>query len=95
MGAEPQRETERLDEEVKRRRLRREQWEREGHRSAAEYLAIAGAIGWSIVLPALLGVLVGRRLDLWLDTGVTFTAALVFVGVGLGSWMAWRQVEER
>lgn len=53
-------------------------------------LAQIGVLGWTIVTPILLGVLAGHSLDRWLHTGVTFAAALLTVGAGLGFWFAWR-----
>lgn len=53
-------------------------------------LAQIGVLGWTIVTPILLGVLAGHWLDRWLRTGVTFAAALLTVGAGLGLWFAWR-----
>lgn len=84
-----------LQDEVRRRRERREAWEREGHRSALSYLAAAGSVGWSVVLPALLGLAIGRWLDSRAGDGITWTAAGVFLGVALGSWTAWNQVVGR
>jgi ATP synthase protein I len=48
-----------------------------------------GRFGWAIVIPTLLGVLVGRWLDRIFATGVMFTAALVMVGAAVGFWMVW------
>lgn len=53
-------------------------------------LAQIGVLGWTIVTPILLGLLAGHQLDRWLHTGVTFAAALLTVGAGLGLWFAWR-----
>ncbi len=50
-----------LDRAVRERRDRRERGRRD--RSLAKSLAIAGALGWTIVLPALAGVAAGRWLD--------------------------------
>jgi ATP synthase protein I len=86
---------ERLDETVERRRERRARWQREGERSLAENLAMVGSLGWLIVVPALAGVLVGRWVDARLDTKVTFTAALLVMGLAAGCWLAWRRMHER
>jgi ATP synthase protein I len=55
---------------------------------------MVGAFGWLIVTPTLIGVFVGRWLDGWLDTGVTFSGALTFLGACLGFWMAWKRMNE-
>jgi ATP synthase protein I len=52
-------------------------------------------LGWIIVVPALLGVLLGRWLDRSFSTGIVFTAALLLLGVLLGSWSAWRWMHDR
>jgi len=49
-----------------------------------------GVLGWAIVLPILLGLIVGRWLDRWLATGVMFSAALIMLGAAAGFWSAWR-----
>jgi len=57
-------------------------------------LSVLGTVGWSITLPAIAGVWVGRRLDTSFDTGVRFTLMLLVAGVMLGSVVAWRVVRE-
>ena len=49
-----------------------------------------GFLGWTIVVPTLLGLFVGRWLDKTLATGVFFSAPLVMLGAGAGFWFAWR-----
>jgi len=79
-----------LDRAARERRERRERGHRD--RSLAKSLAIAGALGWTIVLPALAGVAAGRWLDRELHSGIVFTAALLFAGIALGCALAWRRV---
>lgn len=81
-----------LDRAACERRERRERGRRDGERSLARSLAIAGALGWTIVLPALAGVAAGRWLDRELDSGIVFTAALLFAGIALGCALAWRRL---
>ncbi len=49
-----------------------------------------GILGWTMIVPTLLGLFVGRWLDRTFHTGVTFAAALLMVGAGFGLWSAWR-----
>lgn len=49
-----------------------------------------GILGWAIVTPVLLGVLIGRWLDPLLDTNVMFSAALIFLGAIIGMHAAWK-----
>lgn len=54
-----------------------------------------GALGWTIVGPILLGLVIGRTLDGWLGAGVTLTAALTFAGAALGLWLAFRWMHQQ
>ena len=51
-----------------------------------------GALGWLIVIPALVGIFLGRWLDQLAATGIMWTAALLFVGVVAGCYMAWKRI---
>jgi ATP synthase protein I len=84
-----------LLEEVRRRAGRTRRWMREGDPTLTRQLAAVGVLGWIIVVPALLGVVLGRWLDQWLGSGIMFTAALLMLGVLLGSWSAWRWMHDR
>jgi ATP synthase protein I len=92
---EPNQEGRRMMEDaVERRQSRRDRWEREGERPLWKNLSMVGALGWLIVTPTLIGVFAGRWLDGRLDTGVTFSGALTFVGACLGFWLAWKRMNE-
>ena len=58
-------------------------------------LGTMGLIGWSVVVPTL----VGAGLGLWLDSrhpGThTWTLALLVAGLVLGCWNAWRWVADQ
>ena len=49
-----------------------------------------GVLGWTIVVPTLLCLFLGRWLDRTLETGIFFSAPLLMVGTGIGFWSAWR-----
>lgn len=49
-----------------------------------------GILGWTIVVPTLLGVVVGRWLDRSFATGVFFSAPLIMIGAAFGLWSAWK-----
>jgi ATP synthase protein I len=49
-----------------------------------------GILGWTIVLPILLCLALGRWLDHIAGTRVFFAAPLLMIGAGLGLWSAWR-----
>jgi ATP synthase protein I len=84
-----------LLDQVRRRAGLTRRWLRDGDPTLARQFAAVGMLGWIIVVPALLGVWLGRWLDRWLSTGITFTAALLLLGVLLGGWSAWRWMHER
>lgn len=85
---------ERLDEAVRRRRERQEEWDRTGERSVAKNLAMIGALGWIIVVPTLGGIFIGRWLDRTFESGIFWTLALLMVGLTLGSALAWRRMHQ-
>ncbi|OUL95659.1 AtpZ/AtpI family protein [Paraburkholderia hospita] len=49
-----------------------------------------GVLGWTIVLPTLLGLALGRWLDRFAGTRVFFSAPLLMIGAAIGLWSAWR-----
>jgi ATP synthase protein I len=49
-----------------------------------------GVLGWAIVTPVLIGVVIGRWLDRTFDAGIFFTAPLIMLGAAAGLWTAWR-----
>ena len=54
-----------------------------------------GILGWTIVVPTLIGVLIGRWIDRALGTGIVFSAALIMVGAAIGLWSAWKWMHSR
>jgi len=54
-----------------------------------------GILGWTIVVPTLIGVVAGRFLDRALETGVFFTAPLIMIGAALGLWSAWKWMNRK
>lgn len=81
-----------LEEVVERARRRREHWLRNGEWPLARALAMMGRFGWTIVVPILLGAFVGRWLDRTFNTGVFWSAALVFAGAAAGFWLVWKRM---
>ena len=49
-----------------------------------------GILGWTIVMPTLLGLFLGRWLDRTFDTGVFYSAPLLMIGAAIGFWSAWK-----
>jgi ATP synthase protein I len=83
---------ERLGEAVRKRQERRELWQREGERSLGQNLAMIGALGWTIVVPILLGIFVGRWLDRTFGSGIFWTLGLLFAGLAVGCTFAWKRM---
>ncbi len=90
-----QREDNQLITSIRQRTERRQRAEREGEPSFGRYLAQVGVLGWTIVLPALVGTFIGRWLDRRLGTGIFWTGPLLIVGVVVGCWAAWRWMHGR
>jgi ATP synthase protein I len=55
-------------------------------------LGMMGLIGWSIVIPTLLGVALGIWLDNRFPGSHSWTLMLLVIGLGLGCWNAWHWV---
>jgi ATP synthase protein I len=91
---EPPAETDTLARSVARRAERRSFWLAHGERPLAKNLAMIGALGWLIVTPTVGGALLGRWLDGRFNSGITWTGALLVLGLALGCWIGWRRVRD-
>jgi ATP synthase protein I len=83
---------ERLAQAVKRRQTRRERWQHEGEPSLGQNLAMIGTLGWTIVVPTLIGIFAGRWLDRTFDSGIFWTLGLLVAGLAVGCMFAWRRM---
>ena len=81
-----------LGQAVRKRQERRKLWQREGERSLGQNLAMMGALGWTIVVPTLLGIFVGRWLDRSFASGIFWTLGLLVAGLALGCSFAWKRM---
>ena len=52
-------------------------------------LGTFGIIGWSVVVPTVIGILLGLWLDATYSTRSSWTVALLFAGLALGCLNAW------
>ena len=57
-----------------------------------EGLSLAGAVGWMVSLPSVLGALLGRWLDGRAGAGISWTLTLLLLGLAAGCASAWRYV---
>lgn len=58
--------------------------------SLGSRLGQIGILGWAIVTPMLLGVVLGRLADRQFDTGIFFTAPAILLGAVIGFHAAWK-----
>ena len=57
-------------------------------------LGMFGLIGWSVVIPTLAGIALGIWIDKRWPGQISWTLTLMFVGVVLGCFNAWRWIGE-
>lgn len=78
-------------EQAARRAVEREQMGRDDPEpSLGARLGQIGILGWAIITPMLLGVVLGRLADRHFDSGVFFTAPAIFIGAAIGLHAAWK-----
>ena len=58
-------------------------------------LGMFGIVGWSIVVPTVMGVALGLYLDRRVDAGFSWTLTLLFAGVIAGCLNAWYWVQQK
>jgi ATP synthase protein I len=81
-----------LNQPIRERRQRLAWAQRHGERSIGQNLAMIGSLGWLIVVPMLAGVFLGGWIDRRWETGILWTAALLFLGLLLGCYLAWKRM---
>ena len=86
-GEEPH---EKMQEAADRAAKRAEAARKEREPSFAARLGQIGVLGWAIVTPTLIGLVIGDCLDRTFDTGIFFSAPLMMLGAAAGLWTAWR-----
>ena len=86
---------ERFLSEVKTRRARHEKHLREGDSSFWQSVGVMGTIGWSVSVPMVLGIFLGRWIDRQLDSSHVFTIFCLLLGMIMGCVTAWRIVAEK
>lgn len=82
--------------EAARRSQERERLARETPEpSLGSRLGQIGILGWAIVTPILLGVVLGRLADRHFGSGITLTAAAIFLGAVIGLHAAWKWMHKQ
>ncbi|MBC7136899.1 MAG: AtpZ/AtpI family protein [Oceanibaculum nanhaiense] len=93
--SEPPRTPDRITEAARRASDRETRAAQDPEPSLGRRFAQIGVLGWIIVGPILLGVLLGGWLDRMLGSGITLAAALTVAGAALGLWLALRWMHEQ
>lgn len=58
-------------------------------------LGLFGIVGWSVAIPTVIGIAIGVFLDKKFNQSFSWTLTLLFAGVILGSFNAWRWIKEK
>lgn len=82
--------TDRLAEAARRSQERARVGRETPEPSLGSRLGQIGILGWAIVTPMLLGVVLGRLADRHFETGIFFTAPAILIGAGIGLHAAWK-----
>jgi ATP synthase protein I len=67
---------------------------RQNKRSSWSGLGLFGIVGWTIVVPTLLGAALGIWLDKKYTQSFSWTASLLFVGLVTGCIIAWHWIDK-
>lgn len=81
-----------FEQEVRNKAKRKLKAQRSPHQGVWFGLGMMGLIGWSIVVPTLLGAAVGAWLDRNHAASHSWTLTLLIAGLLLGCWSAWQWV---
>lgn len=65
---------------------------KEGPRNFWRAMALAGVIGWTVVLPMLAGIAVGGWIDRRWPSRLSWTIMLLFAGLAAGCANAWSRI---
>jgi len=76
-------------DQVRAKEVRKLEARREGDHNIWFWLGMFGLVGWSVVIPTVIGVALGRWLDATWPSRVSWTLMLLFVGMVLGCLNAW------
>jgi ATP synthase protein I len=81
--------------QVRRRREQHDEHVRDGDSSFWQSVGMMGTIGWSVAVPTVLGVLLGRWVDGYLDSAHVFLVFFMLAGLITGCVTAWRMIAEK
>lgn len=89
------REEDRLAEAARRSQARDRLARENPEPSLGSRLGQIGILGWAIVTPILVGIVLGRLGDRQFGTGIMLTAAAIFVGAAIGLHAAWKWMHKQ
>jgi ATP synthase protein I len=78
-----------FEQQVTQKAQRKLQAQREGDRSIWAGLGLFGMVGWSVMVPTLLGIALGIWIDKRFPGQYSWTLMLLLLGLGLGCCSAW------
>lgn len=58
-------------------------------------IGVFGMVGWTVAIPALIGIAIGGWLDRRYESTVSWTITMLVVGMTVGCINAWRWVNEK
>lgn len=96
MAGNEKKKGEELPRIIEEKSRRRQKAQEEGERPIVFGLGMFGVVGWTIAIPTVVGIFVGR----WLDAGktaessVSWTLTCMFVGLVFGAFGAWHWINK-
>jgi ATP synthase protein I len=82
-----------FEQQIRDKSTRKLQAQREGDRSIWAGLGLFGMVGWSVMVPTLLGIALGIWIDNRFPSRYSWTLMLLFMGIVLGCWNAWYWIQ--
>ncbi|MBK8517087.1 MAG: AtpZ/AtpI family protein [Saprospiraceae bacterium] len=92
MQSSDKKELNEFSKEVEKKAQRKLKAMHNDNRSVWFGLGMMGIVGWTIVVPTLLGALLGIWLDRKYPQTFSWTLTLLIIGLGVGCMIAWRWV---
>ncbi len=81
-------------QEIERKGKRRLKAQREKSRVVWVGLGLFGVIGWSVMVPTIIGIIIGLWLDKKWHGQISWTLTFLLLGIGLGCWNAWYWIQK-
>ena len=92
MSDKPNKQEDSFSHEVEEKVKRKLKAQRKNQNSVWSGFALFGIVGWSIVVPTLLGAVLGIWLDKSYRQSFSWTISLLFAGLVIGCLIAWKWI---